>query len=46
MQTVFNLIGDSPCGVKTSPCGTSAVQGRGVIRLLRNASDLSKSFST
>ncbi|XP_054370018.1 protein maelstrom homolog [Molothrus ater] len=36
---------DSPCGVKTSPCGTSAVQGRGVIRLLRSASDLSKSFS-
>ncbi|XP_038008529.1 protein maelstrom homolog isoform X2 [Motacilla alba alba] len=36
---------DSPCGVKTSPCGTSVVQGRGVIRLLRSASDLSKSFS-
>ncbi|XP_005491051.2 protein maelstrom homolog [Zonotrichia albicollis] len=36
---------DSPCGVKTSPCGTSVVQGRGVIRLLRSASDLSKPFS-
>ncbi|XP_053790676.1 protein maelstrom homolog isoform X4 [Vidua chalybeata] len=37
---------DAPCGVKTSPCGASVVQGRGVIRLLRSASDLSKSFST
>ncbi|XP_039569145.1 protein maelstrom homolog isoform X3 [Passer montanus] len=36
---------DSPCGVKTSSCGASVVQGRGVIRLLRSASDLSKSFS-
>lgn len=45
MQTVFNLIGDFPCGVKTSPCGASVVQGRGAIRLLRSASDLSKSFS-
>lgn len=45
MPTVFDLIGDSPSGVKTSPCGTSVVQGRGVIRLLRSASDLPKSFS-
>lgn len=44
VQTVLYLIGDSPCGVKTSPCETSVVQGRGVIRLLRSASDLSKSF--
>lgn len=44
MQTVFNLIGGSPCGVKTS-CGSSVVQGRGVIRLLRSATGLSKSFS-
>ncbi|XP_063275325.1 protein maelstrom homolog [Prinia subflava] len=36
---------DSPCGVKTSPCETSVVQGRGVIRLLRSASDLATSFS-
>ncbi|XP_031362165.1 protein maelstrom homolog [Lonchura striata] len=36
---------DFPCGVKTSPCGASVVQGRGAIRLLRSASDLSKSFS-
>ncbi|XP_057245896.1 protein maelstrom homolog [Malurus melanocephalus] len=35
----------SPRGVKTSPCGTSVVQGRGVTRLLRSTSDLSKSFS-
>lgn len=45
MQTVFNLIGGSPCGVKTSSCGSSVVQGRGVIRLLRSATGLSKSFS-
>uniref|UniRef100_A0A8C5T494 Maelstrom spermatogenic transposon silencer n=1 Tax=Malurus cyaneus samueli TaxID=2593467 RepID=A0A8C5T494_9PASS len=45
LQTVFNLIGHSPRGVKTSPCGTSVVQGRGVTRLLRSTSDLSKSFS-
>lgn len=44
MQTVFNLIGDSPWGVKTSPCETSVGQGRGAIRLLKSASDLSKSF--
>ncbi|XP_014108977.1 PREDICTED: protein maelstrom homolog, partial [Pseudopodoces humilis] len=36
---------DSPCGVKTSPCEANVVQGRGVIRLLRTAPDLSKSFS-
>uniref|UniRef100_A0A8C5IGW2 Protein maelstrom homolog n=1 Tax=Junco hyemalis TaxID=40217 RepID=A0A8C5IGW2_JUNHY len=30
---------------QTSPCGTSVVQGRGVIRLLRSASDLSKPFT-
>ncbi|XP_039912870.1 protein maelstrom homolog isoform X2 [Hirundo rustica] len=34
---------DSPCGVKTSPCETSVVQGRGVTRLLRSASDLFRS---
>lgn len=44
MQTVFNLIGGSPCGVKTSPCETSVVQGRGVIRFLKMETDLSKPF--
>ncbi|XP_051497168.1 protein maelstrom homolog [Apus apus] len=36
---------DSPRGVKTSLSGTSIMRGRGIIRLLRSASDLSKSFS-
>ncbi|XP_068251375.1 protein maelstrom homolog [Nyctibius grandis] len=36
---------DSLCGVKTSLYGTSTVQGRGITRILRSASDLSKSFS-
>ncbi|KAK4832324.1 hypothetical protein QYF61_021774 [Mycteria americana] len=36
---------DSPCGVKTSLYGTSTMRGRGITRLLKSASDLSKSFS-
>ncbi|XP_075624864.1 protein maelstrom homolog [Balearica regulorum gibbericeps] len=37
---------DSPCGVKTSLYGTTTVRGRGITRLLKSASDLSKSFSS
>ncbi|XP_009704636.1 PREDICTED: protein maelstrom homolog, partial [Cariama cristata] len=36
---------NSPCGVKTSLYGTSTMRGRGITRLLKSASDLSKSFS-
>ncbi|XP_061310465.1 protein maelstrom homolog isoform X2 [Pezoporus flaviventris] len=37
---------DSPCGVKTcSLYGTSTMRGRGITRLLKSASDLTKPFS-
>ncbi|XP_029876924.1 protein maelstrom homolog [Aquila chrysaetos chrysaetos] len=36
---------DSPCGVNTSLYGTSTMRGRGITRLLKSTSDLSKSFS-
>ncbi|CAM9670637.1 unnamed protein product [Bubo scandiacus] len=36
---------DSPCGVKTAIYGASTMRGRGITRLLKNASDLSMSFS-
>ncbi|XP_005511468.2 protein maelstrom homolog [Columba livia] len=36
---------DSPCGVKTSLYGISTMRGRGITRLLKSASDLSKSVS-
>ncbi|XP_009945589.1 PREDICTED: protein maelstrom homolog, partial [Leptosomus discolor] len=37
--------GGSPCGVKTSLCGTSTMRGRGITRLRKSASDLSKDLS-